>query len=60
MALDFDFIREVRGEGLIIGLDLSVEGAPFVEEALKRGLVINCTHEHILRFYRHSSCGPLR
>jgi acetylornithine/N-succinyldiaminopimelate aminotransferase len=50
LAREFDFIREVRGEGLIIGLDLSVEGAPFVEAALKRGLVINCTHEHILRF----------
>ncbi|MGH9731582.1 MAG: aspartate aminotransferase family protein, partial [Candidatus Acidiferrales bacterium] len=45
----FDFIREVRGEGLIVGLDLSIEGAPIVEEALKRGLIINCTHEHILR-----------
>lgn len=45
----FEFIREVRGEGLIVGLDLSIEGAPIVEEALKRGLIINCTHEHILR-----------
>jgi acetylornithine aminotransferase/acetylornithine/N-succinyldiaminopimelate aminotransferase len=45
----FDFIREVRGEGLIVGLDLSIEGGPIVEEALKRGLIINCTHEHILR-----------
>ncbi|HEV2614995.1 MAG TPA: aspartate aminotransferase family protein [Candidatus Acidoferrales bacterium] len=45
----FDFVREVRGEGLIVGLDLSIEGAPIVEEALKRRLIINCTHEHILR-----------
>ena len=34
LATRFDFIREVRGEGLIIGIDLSVEGAPFVVEAL--------------------------
>ena len=46
----FDFIREIRGEGLIIGLDLTVEGTPFVDAALDRGLIINCTHEHILRF----------
>jgi acetylornithine/N-succinyldiaminopimelate aminotransferase len=46
----FDFIREVRGEGLMVGLDLSIEGAPIVEEALRQGLIINCTHEHILRF----------
>ena len=46
----FDFIREVRGDGLMLGLDLSIEGAPVVEEALRQGLIINCTHEHILRF----------
>lgn len=45
----FDFIREIRGEGLILGLDLSIEGAPIVEEAMRQRLIINCTHEHILR-----------
>ena len=49
LAARFDFIREIRGEGLILGVDLSVDGAPFVQEALRRGLLINCTHEHILR-----------
>lgn len=49
LATRFDFIREVRGEGLILGLDLSLEGAPFVAEALRQGLLINCTHGHILR-----------
>ena len=49
LAAQFDFIREVRGEGLIVGIDLSIPGAPFVEEALRSGLLINCTHDHILR-----------
>jgi acetylornithine/N-succinyldiaminopimelate aminotransferase len=49
LATKFDFIREVRGEGLMLGLDLDVEGAPYVAEALKQGLLINCTHENILR-----------
>jgi len=49
LAAKFDFIQEIRGEGLILGLDLTVEGAPYVAEALKQGLLINCTHEHILR-----------
>lgn len=49
LAGQFDFIREIRGEGLILGIDLSIDGAPFVQEALRRGLLINCTHEHILR-----------
>ncbi len=45
----FDFVREVRGEGLILGLDLSVEGRPYVEAALRNGLIVNCTHDHVLR-----------
>jgi acetylornithine aminotransferase/acetylornithine/N-succinyldiaminopimelate aminotransferase len=46
----FDFVREVRGEGLMVGLELRVEGAAYVQEALRRGLVINCTHDYTLRF----------
>jgi len=49
LAARFDFIREVRGQGLMLGVDLSCDGAPVVQEALRRGLIINCTHEHILR-----------
>ena len=49
LAAKFDFIREIRGEGLMLGVDLNVEGAPYVAEALRQGLLINCTHEHILR-----------
>ncbi len=49
LAEKFDFIREIRGEGLIIGVELSVEGAPFVAEALNQGLLINCTHDFTLR-----------
>jgi acetylornithine/N-succinyldiaminopimelate aminotransferase len=49
LATKFGFIREVRGEGLILGIDLSIDGAAIVTEALRGGLLINCTHEHILR-----------
>jgi acetylornithine/N-succinyldiaminopimelate aminotransferase len=49
LAKRFDFIREVRAEGLMLGVHLSVEGAPFVAEAAKRGLLINCTHDYTLR-----------
>jgi len=50
LAEKFSFVREIRGEGLMLGLELSVEGAPFVTEAMNRGLLMNCTHDHILRF----------
>jgi len=49
LASRFSFIREIRGEGLMIGVELSVEGAPFVSEAMQRGLLINCTHDFTLR-----------
>jgi acetylornithine/N-succinyldiaminopimelate aminotransferase len=48
-AAKFGFIREIRGEGLMIGVELSIEGAPFVSEAMRRGLLINCTHDFTLR-----------
>ena len=49
LAAKFNFIREIRAEGLMIGIELSVEGAPFVTEAMHRGLLINCTHDFTLR-----------
>ena len=49
LASRFDFIREIRAEGLMIGMELSIEGAPFVTEAMQRGLLINCTHDFTLR-----------
>jgi acetylornithine aminotransferase/acetylornithine/N-succinyldiaminopimelate aminotransferase len=49
LADKFDFIREIRGEGLMVGIELSREGNPLVAEALKRGLIINCTHDFTLR-----------
>jgi acetylornithine/N-succinyldiaminopimelate aminotransferase len=49
LAKKFAFIREIRGEGLMVGVELSIEGAPFVAEAVKQGLLINCTHDFTLR-----------
>jgi acetylornithine aminotransferase/acetylornithine/N-succinyldiaminopimelate aminotransferase len=49
LANKYDFIKEIRGEGLMVGVQLSVEGAPFVAEALANRVLINCTHETTLR-----------
>jgi acetylornithine/N-succinyldiaminopimelate aminotransferase len=49
LAVKFDFVREVRGEGLILGVELSIDGTPLVASALAKGLLINCTHEFTIR-----------
>ena len=33
LAAKFPFVREIRGEGLMIGIELSIDGAPFVSQA---------------------------
>jgi acetylornithine/N-succinyldiaminopimelate aminotransferase len=44
-----NFINEVRGMGLQIGIELNKPGMPLVRKALEHGLVINCTAENVLR-----------
>lgn len=46
----FPLIREVRGKGLILGMELEQEGNKVVEECLRAGLLINCTAHRVLRF----------
>jgi len=43
-------IREARGKGLMLAIDLDRPSRPFVEQALARGLIINGTHDTVLRF----------
>lgn len=44
------FIKEVRGRGLIVGMELDIEGGGLVTAAMERGLLINCTVGRVLRF----------
>ncbi|MGA2323368.1 MAG: aspartate aminotransferase family protein [Sedimentisphaerales bacterium] len=46
----YDIIKEVRGIGLMIGVQLSSPGAAIVDKCLARGLRINCTNNTVLRF----------
>lgn len=49
LKLKQPLIREVRGLGLMIGVELKVEGKAVYEDCLGRGLMINCTHGNVLR-----------
>jgi len=46
----FPFIQEVRGKGLILGMELKMDGSSIVKEMMQRGFLINCTMGNVLRF----------
>ena len=46
----YSLISEVRGRGLMLGLELTGNGSSIVTAALERGLLINCTMAKTLRF----------
>jgi acetylornithine/N-succinyldiaminopimelate aminotransferase len=43
-------VKEVRGRGLIQGMELTIPGRPIVEACMQEGLLINCTADTVLRF----------
>ena len=46
----FSFIKEVRGRGLMVGVELGIPGKQIVLDAIEQGLLLNCTHDTVLRF----------
>ncbi len=50
LGTKFKFIKEVRGAGLMIGVELDRPGKQMVTDGLANGLLFNCTHETVLRF----------
>ncbi len=42
-------IKEIRGMGLMIGMELSIDGKNIVETCFKERLFINCTQGNVLR-----------
>ena len=45
-----DFIKEIRGKGLLLGMEITAEGDPVVKACLEKGMLINCTAGNTLRF----------
>jgi acetylornithine/N-succinyldiaminopimelate aminotransferase len=49
MTSKFAFVKEVRGQGLMIGIELTIPGKQMVLDAMEDGLLINCTHDTVIR-----------
>lgn len=43
-------VKDVRGTGLILGMELTIPGTPIVNQALEKGFILNCTVGKVLRF----------
>jgi acetylornithine/N-succinyldiaminopimelate aminotransferase len=46
----FSFVREIRGKGLMIGMELEIDGSKIAEICMEEGLLLNCTASKVLRF----------
>jgi len=44
-----NLIKEVRGMGLMLGIELNKPGADIAKKCMEKGLLINCTHDTVLR-----------
>ena len=50
LAKKYPFVKEARGKGLILALELTVEARPIVERCLGRGLLLLTAGDQVLRF----------
>lgn len=50
MSGRYSVIKEVRGMGLLLGMEIEVEGKPIVDRCQEKGLLINCVNNNVLRF----------
>ena len=46
----FTCIKEIRGYGLLIGMELTIPGKDIITSAMKKGLLLNCVAGNVLRF----------
>jgi predicted acetylornithine/succinylornithine family transaminase len=55
---ELDMVQDVRIVGMMIGLELAVEGAPFVKACMEKKILINCTQGNVLRLLPAMNMTP--
>ena len=50
LGTKYPFVQEVRGIGLMIGMGLAIPGGDIVKKGHARGVLLNVTHDTVLRF----------
>jgi acetylornithine/N-succinyldiaminopimelate aminotransferase len=45
----FDCIKDVRGRGVMLGMELAIPGNGIVRRCMEKGVLLNCTHDTIIR-----------
>lgn len=50
LRAELPVIREVRGDGLMMAVELVTSGKSVVQQGLEAGVLMNCTQEKVLRF----------
>lgn len=48
--IDSPNIKEVRGKGLLIGVEMTGAARPYCEALMERGILAKETHDHVVRF----------
>lgn len=48
--LNKDYVLDIRGKGLMVGMELSIKCEDIVAKAREKGVLLNCTSESVLRF----------
>jgi len=48
--LKLEAVMEIRGKGLMVGMELAVKCGPIVDYSRENGVLLNCTSDSVLRF----------
>jgi acetylornithine/succinyldiaminopimelate/putrescine aminotransferase len=53
-----DAVRDVRVIGMMIGIELSIDGAAVVQSCLEKNLLVNCTQGRVIRLLPAMNISP--